>query len=62
MALKKTYMKRGFLNNLIFSGILFTNLFYPNKSIVLTQENIDIPKVVSYRSASCGCCKKCINH
>ena len=62
MALKKTYMKRGFLNYLIFSGILFTNIINPNKSIALTQENTDIPKVVSYRSASCGCCKKWINH
>ena len=37
-------------------------LIYPLKSIALTQENLDIPKVVSYRSASCGCCKKWINH
>ena len=62
MVLKKKYMKRGFLNYLIFSGILFTNIINPYKSIALTQENIDIPKVVSYRSASCGCCKKWINH
>ena len=62
MALKKAYMKRGFLNYLIFSGIFFTNIINPNKSIALTQENVDIPKVVSYRSASCGCCKKWINH
>ena len=62
MALNKIFIKRGFLNYLIFSGILFTNIINPNKSIALTQENIDIPKVVSYRSASCGCCKKWINH
>ena len=62
MAFNKIFMKRGFLNYLIFSGILFTNIIDPNKSIALTQENIDIPKVVSYRSASCGCCKKWINH
>ena len=62
MALNKIFMKRGFLNNLIFSGILFTNITNPNKSIALNQENIDIPKVVSYRSASCSCCKKWINH
>ena len=57
MALNKILMKRGFLNYLIFSGILFTNIINPTKSIALTQENIDIPKVVSYRSKSCGCCK-----
>ena len=62
MALNKIFMKRGFLNYLIFSGILFINIINPNKGIALTQENIDIPKVVSYRSASCGCCKKWINH
>jgi len=61
MAHNKIFMKRGFLNYLIFSGILFTNIINPNNSIALTQENIDIPKVVSYRSASCGCCKKWIN-
>ena len=54
--------KKRFLNTLIFSGILFTNIIYPNKIIALTQENIDIPKVVSYRSATCGCCKKWINY
>ena len=62
MALNKVFMKRGFLNYLIFSWIFFTNIINPNKYIALTQENIDIPKVDSYRSASCGCCKKWINH
>ena len=62
MALNKIFMRRGFLNYLIFSGILFANIINPNKSFALTEENIDIPKVVSYRSASCGCCKKWINH
>ena len=45
MALNKIFIKRGFLNYLIFSGILFTNIINPNKSIALTQENID---TVSY--------------
>ena len=62
MALHKIFMKRGFLNYLIFSGILFANTLNAHKSIALTQENIYIPKVVTYRSASCGCCKKWINH
>jgi len=50
MASNKKYCKKRFLDTLIFSGILFTNIINPNKSIALTQENIDIPKVVSYRS------------
>ena len=45
MAFNKVFEKRGLLNYLIFSGILFTNTIYTNKSIALTQENIDIPKV-----------------
>ena len=47
MALNKIFMKRGFLNYLIFSGIFFTIIINPNKSNALTQENIDIPKVIS---------------
>ena len=62
IASKKIFTKRRFLNSLIFSGILFANTINAHKSISGTQENIDIPKVVSYRSASCGCCKKWINH
>jgi len=62
MAFNKKSTKKRFLNTLIFSGILFTNIINPIKSIALTQENIDIPKVISYRSVSCGCCKKWINH
>ena len=62
MASNKKTSKSRFLNSLIFSGILFTDIINANKTIALTQENIDIPKVVSYRSASCGCCKKWINH
>ena len=59
---KKIFSIRIFLNSIIFSGILFANSINTHKSIAFTKENIDIPKVVSYRSASCGCCKKWINH
>ncbi len=62
MTSKKVFTKRSFLNSLIFSGILFANTIYSHKSIARTQESIDIIKVVSHRSASCGCCKKWINH
>ena len=62
MTFNKTFIKKKLLNFLIFSGILFLNSTNANGSSAGTQENIDIPKVVSYRTASCGCCKKWINH
>ena len=51
MALNKIFIKRGFLNYLISSGMLFANTIYVHRTSAATQENIDIPKVVSYRSA-----------
>ena len=62
MALNKIFIKRGLLNYLILSGILFANTINVHRISAKTRENIDIPKVVSYRSESCGCCKKWINH
>ena len=62
MAFNKIFKKRGLLNYLIFSGILFANTTNLHRIRAATQENNDNPKVVSYRSASCGCCKKWINH
>ena len=62
MAFNKIFIKRRLLNSLFFSGIIFANTIYSHKTDARTQENIDIPKVVSYRTASCGCCKKWINH
>ncbi len=62
MAINKVFIKIRFLNYLISSGMLFANTIYIHRISAVTQENIDIPKVVSYRSASCGCCKKWINH
>ena len=62
MASNKKSSKSRFLNSLIFSGILLTNIINAHKSIALTQEKIDIPEIVSYRSASCGCCKKWIHN
>ena len=62
MAFNEVFTKKRFLNSLIFSGIIFANTTNPQSTIGRTQENMDNPKVVSYRSASCGCCKKWINH
>ena len=62
MAINKLFIKTRFLNYLISSGILFANTTNLHKISAATQENIAIPNVVSYRSASCGCCKKWINH
>ena len=62
MASKKIFTKKNLLNSLIFSGIIFANTINADSNSVRTLENMDNPKVVSYRSASCGCCKKWINH
>ena len=62
MATNKVFIKTRFLNYLISSGMLFANTINIHRISAATQENIDIPKVVSYRSASCVCCKKWINH
>lgn len=62
MESKKSFFKENLLNSLLFSGFLIVNIFNSQESSAKTQENIDILKVVSYRSASCGCCKKWINH
>ena len=62
MATNKVFIKARFLNYLISSGMLFANTINVHRISASTQENIAIPNVVSYRSASCGCCKKWINH
>tara|TARA_Y100000816_G_scaffold289504_1_gene276082 strand:- start:252 stop:770 length:519 start_codon:yes stop_codon:yes gene_type:complete len=62
MGSNKSIFRKFLINSLVFSGILIVNTFNAQKSTAKTQENIDIPKVFSYRSASCGCCKKWVNH
>ena len=62
MAINKIFIKTRFLNYLISSGMLFANTINIHRISAATQKNLDIPKVFSYRSASCGCCKKWINH
>ena len=62
MEYKRIFAESKLLNSLIFSGICFVNTFNYNKSSSKTNKNIYIPKVVSYRSASCDCCRKWINH
>ena len=62
MEFSKSIFKSNLLNSLLFSGILIVNTFNAQESTAKNKENIDIPKVLSYRSASCGCCKKWVNH
>ena len=62
MLFNKIFTKKRFLNSLIFYGIIFAKKTNAQSTFARTQENMDNPKVVSYRSASCGCCKKWINH
>ena len=58
----KSFFKKILQNCILASGFLIVNTFNVQESTAKTQENMDIPKVVSYRSASCGCCKKWVNH
>ncbi len=62
MASNEISSERRFLNTIFFDGILVTYIINVHKINAETQENIDIPKVISYISASCGGCKKWINH
>ena len=62
MESSKSIFKRNLLNSLLFSGILFVNTFNAQESAAKNQENINISKVLSYRSESCSCCKKWVNH
>ena len=62
MAFIKIFIKSIFLNYLVFSKILFAITINAHKSSAETQENLNIPKVLSHRSASFSCCKKWINH
>ena len=62
MESNKSILKRSLINSLLFSGILIVNTFNAQESAAKNQENINIPKVLSYRSESCSCCKKWVNH
>ena len=62
MEFGKSTFKRNLLKSFLFSGILVVNTFNAQESTAKNQGNIDIPKVISYRSASCCCCKKWVNH
>ena len=62
MESNKSIFKSNLLNSLLFSYILIINIFNAQESTAKNQENKDIPKVFSYRSASCGCCKKWVNN
>ena len=62
MKFNKSFLKKNLLNFFIFSNVLIFSTFNTRDGKAKTQKNIDIPIVNSYRSASCGCCKKWINH
>ena len=62
MEFSKSIFIRNLLNSLLFSGILIVNTINAQESTARNQKNTYIPKVLSYRSASCGCCKKWLNH
>ena len=51
-------MKRSFFS------VVVLLIFVPalNAAIIGSENNLNFPKITSYRSASCGCCKKWVNH
>ena len=62
MEFNQLFFKKNLLNSFLFSSFLIVNIFNTQESTAKSQENLKIPKVVSFRSASCGCCKKWVNH
>ena len=47
-----------------FFSVLALLIFTPalNAAPIKSENNLNFPKIISYRSASCGCCKKWVNH
>ncbi len=60
MELKQSFFKKNLIYSIIFSCTFIS--INTQISGAKSQGNIDIPQVVSFRSASCGCCKKWLNY
>ena len=47
-----------------FFSVLALLIFTPalNAAPIKSENNLNFPQIISYRSASCGCCKKWVNH
>ena len=47
-----------------FFSVVVLLIFAPalNAAPIRSENNLNFPKITSYRSASCGCCKKWVNH
>ena len=61
-ASKKIFTEKIFLNLVIFSAFIVANTIKFNNISARAQEKIDIPKVISHRSASSDCYKKYKNY
>ena len=62
MKYSKSFSKYSLFNYLFFSWIFIFNTLNSQVMSANKTNKIDFPKVISYRSASCSCCKKWINH
>ena len=51
-------MKKSFFS--VLALLAFTPAL--NAAPIKSENNLNFPKIISYRSASCGCCKKWVNH
>ena len=47
-----------------FFSVVILLIFAPdlNAAPIRSENNLNFPKITSYRSATCGCCKKWVNH
>ena len=51
-------MKKSFIS--VLALLIFTPAL--NAAPIKSESNLNFPKIISYRSVSCGCCKKWVNH
>ena len=51
-------MKKSFFS--VLALLIFTPAL--NAAPIKSENNLNFPKIISYRSVSCSCCKKWVNH
>ena len=57
-----SFSKKKLFNYFVFCNFLILNTYYPKESFSKVKDDINMPNLISFRSTSCGCCKKWVNH